>query len=184
MAALLAALILSGCGQTAEPAVEPVQPDMGPGVSADGGGAAAEPLPQMTEESDEVPTAPYSGDGYAICLPDEGWIEERPSRWHAAEDAYVALQVERWEGTVEDPMTEQRCYESIVERYGSGDDGYDFAPLEGNAVLGTCSGCILQARLVEDEEDCWAVCGFYLADTAESLRAQLTAIADTFTVDN
>ncbi len=56
IAALLAALILSGCGQTAEPAVEPVQPDMGPGVSADGGGAAAEPLPQMTEKSDEVPT--------------------------------------------------------------------------------------------------------------------------------
>ncbi len=130
--------------------------------------------------AETTPTTLYSGDGYALRIPAEGWVREGPSRWYAAEDKSTALSVERWTGTAETPMTAQRCYKAIVERDGARDLGYDFVPLENDTFWGTCSGCVLQVWLIADGVDCWAVRGEYLADSSEVSRTQLADMANSF----
>ena len=116
-AALVAAIALVGCGANppAEPDSTPNEPTAQTTPAAQEPEATAEPAPQRAEktnltvlvegDSEAMPATLFTGNGYSIYIPDEGWqLESEPEdgipcdKWEPVVNDDVELKVLRMEG--------------------------------------------------------------------------------------
>lgn len=188
MLALTMVFSLSACGSG--PRVEPEAPAVSnqePGTNqppADqGDGVQTTELVYSPEgEETTVPAALYTGDGYTIAIPTEGWRQES--------DLDDGMQEETWESLVNEDV------ELHVLHLGERDlkaaqtwviaDKEDFQLVEDKqGGLGGSDPIdheILEVRFHEGQGGMYALMYQYPEDAAEGFGALLSVMADSFTV--
>lgn len=122
-------------------------------------------------ERTDIPATLYSGDGYSIYIPDEGWNMDEPGEWEAAKNTEVELKVKSFSGkTAEDARS---VILADYEDYGFMD------PDEEGHFFGTDGEDqkTMDVYLTETGTGTFVVLCSYPDEAAEGFGAQMKVIA-------
>ena len=190
MAVLLAALLLSGCGQkpVAAPQAKEETVTMAPAADRNPtaeelGRAETADLVFMVEGTEESePATLYVGQGYSIYIPDEGWRLEK--------DVDDGVPEEVWESTVNDDVeltVSHYAGKTFVEARDAfaRDCDYVFEDLMGGELGDPLTGMdddgdFLSFMAAEGDGVIYVISWEYPAEAAEGFGARLAQIAGTF----
>lgn len=119
--------------------------------------------------AEEKQTVPYSGEGYSIIVPDNGWVTSAPDSWHAADNEQVRF----WIGNYAGLDTGQ--VERILMNQGYQADEKDLWKQEGNILY--------RVQCVETKQDVWTLNSVISPlEIYEDWDKELQAVFDTFEV--
>ena len=192
---LLAALLLTGCGGRKEPPAPPQAPQ--PEVQAPADPVPpqepAAPAPETPEREEKgeltfllegmeetVPVTLYTGDGYSIYIPDEGWRLE--------EDVDDRIREECWESTQRDDvelrvlhlgdMTLEEAQDWMIRE----EDDYRLIEDKQGGLYGEDREAYVEIRFFSGGGRMYAVAWKYPSEAAEGFGTRLGVLADTFEV--
>lgn len=177
---VLTALLLTACGG-GNAGQEPPQQ-----AAETGNGDKLELTFTVEGQTESVPAALYTGEGYSICIPEEGWRLEQ-----ATEDGDSE---ERWESTVNDDV-ELRVLRfpgwdlrTAMNWLAAEEDDYVFEDLMGgtwgDSLMGLDDdGDALCFMGTESGDVAFLVVWEYPAEGAEGFGTRLAQIAGTFTLE-
>ena len=203
LTALLAVLILAGCGRktvTPPPAQETAtQPtnqtaateqtttpqsarEQTPAAEALGRTETMEMEFMLEGEVTKVPATLHIGQGYSIYIPNEGWRMEKGTEdgfpeetWESSANDDVELRVLHLQGKT---LEEARAFITAEE------DDYRFQEDKQGGLLGTdeLDRELMEVRFYPAEDMVYAVLYTYREEAAEGFGARLSVMADTFEI--
>ena len=186
---LLSLLLLPGCGPAVPAGADPTAsaPDGPASSGAVSAGAEEAERPGTTElvfllegEEETVSAALYTGSGYSLYIPTEGWQYERDSEegvpvdeWKSLDQDEAQLRIyslgDRTLAQAQDWIrTEEDDYQLLEDRQGGlfGEDAEDQE--------------LLEVTFVQADGAIYALVRTYPAEAAEGFGVRLSVLADTF----
>lgn len=119
--------------------------------------------------AEEMQTVPYSGEGYSVTVPDNGWVTSAPDSWHAADNEQVRFWIGNYAGL------EAGQVERILMNQGYQADERGLWKQEGDTLY--CVQC------VETKQDVWTLNSIVSPpEIHEDWDEELQTIFDTFEV--
>lgn len=197
IAALLAVLMLAGCGQKAQtpppgteqpvaeapeetPVETPPADDRNPTAAEIGREETTEMVFSVEGETETIPATLHIGQGYSIYIPDEGWRLEK--------DVDDGIPEEKWESTVNDDVELRILH--LGEKTLAGaqawvtaeEDDYRLIEDKQGGLGGTDAEDreMLEVRFHSAANAMYAVLYKYPVEAAEGFGARLGQIAGTF----
>lgn len=188
--ALLALLMLSGCGQHAAPSRETAN------VPASGASLTAAPETErdaktnlvfsVEGEEETVPATLYVGQEYSLYIPVDGWTKPEENTendvlsvtWGCTDNRDVSLTVSQYKGQTASQVREDFMQSSGYTFEDTMDDG------TGDPLIGTdAAGNQLAFVEITGSNATYVVSWRYPAEAAEGFGARLNAIAGSFLVN-
>lgn len=165
------------------------------GMKTDGGAFPESILPETDPENEkmvlifmkegevqEIPATLFSGEGYSIYIPDEGF-NLSDSNDGMASDAFERCGLEKWNSEINGQVSlwvnkyDGNLLEEIEEGLmvkGYREDGMEMVMAE--------TGLVYRARLIPSEAGCYGVFYCYPEEAEEGFGRDLSVIADSFAI--